>query len=220
MMLKRPYAAFGGTFAAALLLAAAGACAPTDEAGMEGADATADREEPTATAEATAGPGCYLARGTPAEAAERPSPLDSASITLDGDEAKVCYGAPSVRGRVIFGELEAWDQPWRAGANEATELHLGFPAEIGGVAVEPGTYSLYAIPGQESWEIAVSEATQRWGIPVPTDQDVGRVTVTPETVEEPVETLTWRWEQISDSEAELILEWDDTRVRVPVVRTS
>ena len=67
------------------------------------------------TASAQDAPGCYLARGTLAEAAERPSPLDSASVTLDGAEAKVCYGAPAARDRVVMGELVPFGQPWRTG---------------------------------------------------------------------------------------------------------
>jgi len=44
------------------------------------------------------------------------------------------------------GRAGPFDQPWRLGANEATSISVPFPAEIAGVRVKPGTYTLYAIP--------------------------------------------------------------------------
>ena len=38
--------------------------------------------------------------------------------------ARVIYGRPQKAGRVIFGGIVAYDQIWRLGANEATEIEF------------------------------------------------------------------------------------------------
>ena len=51
-----------------------------------------------------------------------PSPRDSVMGKVAGSNIKIWYGAPSVKGRTIFGGLEPWDKVYRAGANEATQF--------------------------------------------------------------------------------------------------
>lgn len=157
------------------------------------------------------------------ELTNRTSPPDSASIQLAGGFAKVCYSSPGARGRDIMGGLVPYGQPWRLGANEPTTLHLTFPAEIGGVEVEPGSYSLYAIPGEEQWEIVVNGATDRWGIPIDESvrsEDVGSITVSPAETGEMVENLSLSFDRQGESAAHLVIEWERTRLRVPLRRSS
>ena len=171
------------------------------------------------TAIPTHGQECYLARGDMAAAKERPSPLMETVITLGGQEAKVCYGSPSVKGRTIFGELEEFGQPWRLGANEATALHLPFAAEVGGIDLEPGSYSLFAIPGEAEWEIFVNSTFERWGIPLNdevTAANVGSFTRPTAATGDLVEQLTFRWEAHGEDMGHLVMEWENTRVEVPI----
>lgn len=169
-------------------------------------------------------PGCWLRDGvTRQAAAQRVSPRDSATIRLDVGVAKVCYGAPSARGRDIMGGLVPFGQPWRGGADEATALHVTFPAEVAGVAVNPGSYSLYVIPGNTVWIVRVNRVEERWGIPINSgvmENDIGEGTVEPEQIPQMVEQLRYRWERTDPGSANLILEWENTRVRVPVEATS
>ena len=154
--------------------------------------------------------------------AQRASPLDSAVVELGGAAAKVCYGRPSARGRVIMGGLVPFKEPWRLGANEATTIYVPFVAEIGGVRVQPGTYSLYAIPSDSTWQIVVNRNAARWGIPIDSSvraQDMGVDTVRAEPVGgKDVETLTLRFAPPKGGTTELIMEWVKTRVRIPVRR--
>jgi len=164
--------------------------------------------------------GCWTT-STPEQLAERPSPLDSALVTLGDGQVRVCYGRPSARGRQVMGTLVRYDEPWRFGANEATSIHLPFPAELGGVSVEPGTYSLYAVPGAESWTVKINGLVERWGIPIDeavTAQDVGSFTVVPENLDAPVETLTMSFQGAGADEAALVVEWELTRLRIPLRR--
>ena len=165
---------------------------------------------------------CWI-RGPADKLAERPSPLDSISVQLGGGTIKLCYSRPSARGRKVIGELVPFDQPWRLGANEATTIHLPFAAQLAGVRVEPGTYTLYAIPGAAKWQIVVNRGVQRWGVPIDTAvraNDVGAGTATTEALGAPVETLTLKFAPAQGNATELVLEWEKTRVRIPIRRAA
>lgn len=158
---------------------------------------------------------------TPEQLAERPSPLDSTLVTLGDGQAKVCYGRPSARGREVMGALVRYDEPWRLGANEATSIHLPFPAEIGSVSLGAGSYSLYAIPGVDEWTVVVNGIVERWGIPIDegvTSADLGAFTVPAEMLDSPVETFTVEFEEVGPGEAHLVASWESARIRIPVRR--
>ena len=159
-------------------------------------------------------------RGAPEALAERPSPLDSVDIPLGDASGKLCYGRPSARGRSVVGEVDPYGSPWRMGANEPTTLHLPWAASVGSVAVEPGSYSLYAIPEPGSWTIVVNGNTSRWGIPINPEvrrADIGSFTVRTSTLSEPVETLTFRFDGSGGSGA-LVYAWERTTFRIPIQR--
>ena len=164
-------------------------------------------------------PNCQF-RGAPDALAERPSPLDSVNVRLGGESAKLCYGRPSARGRTMIGGEDPYGSPWRFGANEPTTLHLPFSATIGGVAVEPGSYSLYAIPEAAAWTIVVNGNTNRWGIPISPDvrrADIGSFEVRPSSSGSYVETLTLDFEG-SGSAGAIVYAWENTTFRIPISR--
>ena len=165
---------------------------------------------------------CWI-RGPADKLAERASPLDSIAVQIGAGTMKLCYSRPAARGRKVVGGLVPFDQPWRLGANEATSIQVPFAAEIAGVRVEPGTYTLYAIPGASKWQIVVNRSVQRWGVPIDNDvraKDVGAGTVTTESLGAPVETLTLKFAPAAGNTTELVLEWEKTRVRIPIRRAS
>jgi ubiquinone/menaquinone biosynthesis C-methylase UbiE len=159
--------------------------------------------------------------GTREELAERVSPPDSVEASFDGGRVKVCYSRPSARERQIMGGLVPYGEPWRAGANEPTLIHLGFPARVAGVRLEPGTYSLYTVPGEEEWQIALNRSIYRNGMDlsdVVQARDVGRGSVRVQRLEEHVETLTLELIPGAPGSGELVLEWERSRVRIPIER--
>ena len=203
--------------AAAVLLSACGGAeeAPAPEAP---ADAALTAAEVTAAVE---GLDCFLNNATMAEATERPSPLHQEAIILGRDVGKVCYGAPSARGREVMGGLVPYGELWRSGANEATALHLPFAAEVGGVTLEPGSYSLFTRPGQDQWEVFVSPMFERWGIPITDEVQasvVGSFMVTPEATDTMVEVLDYSWEPAGPDSGTLVMSWENTRVSIPISR--
>jgi hypothetical protein len=169
----------------------------------------------------TNAPSCWLQEGTAADAAARPSPLGEVRFTLGSQEALLCYGRPSAKGRAVMGTLVPYGEPWRLGANEATTLHLPFAAHVGGVAVEPGSYSLYAVPGEKEWEFFVNSQAQRWGIPINTEvmgANVGSFKRPVGATAAPVEQLTFRWEGTDDATGQLVMEWASTQVSMTIHR--
>lgn len=164
-------------------------------------------------------PAQALACAPQADVEERASPYDSTTFDVGDAVAKICYSRPSLRGRtMIGGEAVPYGQVWRTGANEPTTIHLTTPASIAGIDVEPGSYSLYTIPRAEgAWTLIVNASTSQWGhestYPEVEDQDVGRVDVDVERLEEPVEQFTIR--PMADGTG-ILLEWQHSRVRVPI----
>lgn len=164
-------------------------------------------------------------RGDAAALAERASPLDSVSFALGTDaRVLVCYGRPSARGRtMIGGDAVPFGRVWRTGANETTKIRTLVPVTIAGIAVPAGTYSIYTIPGEGEWTVIVNRAWEQWGheryyTAEVEAQDVGRATVRSERVTEAVETFTIRTDRVGAEAVTLVLEWEHTRVRIPVVR--
>ena len=169
---------------------------------------------------------------TPEELAERPSPYDSVTVTVGNASAKICYSRPSARGRTVFGELVPWDTLWRTGANEPTIIHLDSDAEIAGMAVEAGSYSIYTLPGQEQWLVVVNRSIGQWGqtralpradgtmgessyTPEVEAQEVGRAPIEIEEIEH-VEMFTTSFGPPSGSATDIRFDWETTRIVVPV----
>ena len=153
----------------------------------------------------------------------RQSPLESLSFTFDGARGKICYGSPSLRGRQMIGtERVPYGRLWRTGANEPTTLHLDRPARLGPLSLLQGSYSIYTVPGERSWQVVVNRATSQWGLESEYDdevraQEVGRFSLEPETLALPVEKLTFSVEPLATGAVRLQLAWERIRLAVPLV---
>ncbi len=141
--------------------------------------------------------------------ATRPSPLDSVTVSAGSATGRLCYSRPSMRGRTIFGTpLAQYDSVWRTGANDPTTLHLTAPMELAGIKVGAGSYTITTIPGRTTWQVLVTDRGRR--------QEVGRATLPVETLREAVETFTIRSVPTGPDTSDLFLEWEKTRVKIPV----
>jgi hypothetical protein len=150
----------------------------------------------------------------------RASPYDSALVSVGAEQALICYGRPSARGREVFGGLVPYDRLWRTGANEPTILHLPFTADIAGMTVPPGTYSIYTEPRVGDWTLILNRSIAQWGhessyTPEVQAQEFGRATVPTERLDQHVEVFTIRGAP-TQAGAELLMEWERTRVRIPI----
>lgn len=146
-------------------------------------------------------------------------PLKAAMAKQSDDSSpviKVVYSRPSLKGRVIFGQLEAYGKVWRVGANESTEIKFFKPVIIGEKNIPAGTYSLFAIPNKDSWTVIINKQTDRWGAYTYDEKkDVVRVSVPVKPLTSPVEALAITFTP-NVSGANLIIAWEKTSVEVPV----
>jgi len=208
---------FKNLVAPALALAVLLGCGGGGEADGE---ASPVEEESMADVQPAPELACWLSGETSMEEAmERPSPLGETEVVLGDPVGKLCYGRPSARGRMVEGGLIPFGSAWRLGADEATSIHLAVPAVVGGIELEPGSYSLYTIAEEAEWEIFINAEAERWGIPINdavTASNLGSFTIPAETLDEPVEQLTASWEAQGPDSGDVILEWGNTRVRVEV----
>lgn len=152
----------------------------------------------------------------------RQSPLDSLTFTAAKQTVKLCYGRPSARGRkMIGGDNVPFGKLWRTGANEPTVIFTPVALDIAGVKVEPGKYSIYSVPGAKEWEIIVNRSTSQWGHESTYSkeveaQEVGRGKAPVEKLSKPVETFTITPHPAGGEVLHLYLDWETTRVAVPV----
>lgn len=129
--------------------------------------------------------------------------------------ARILYSRPHLQGRHIFHEVVPAAQPWRLGANEATELELFQPATLQNQRIEAGRYTLYAIPDEKQWTIVLNKQVYNWGLDIDPKQDVARITLPVEKPEAQLEYFTMAF-QGKEKEATLWIGWDNSLVKLPL----
>ncbi|HXN23922.1 MAG TPA: DUF2911 domain-containing protein [Candidatus Dormibacteraeota bacterium] len=122
------------------------------------------------------------------------------------------YHRPLVKGRKIFGGLEAYGKVWRAGANENTTIEFSDPVSIAGKLLPSGTYGLFMIPGESEWTVILSKNFTSWGAYTYNPaEDALRVTVKPQTSEFH-EALTYEFDDLKPDATAVTLRWDKLAV--------
>lgn len=130
---------------------------------------------------------------------------------------RVIYSRPAKKGREVFGKLIPFNEVWRAGANEATEIKFYKDAIIQGKAVKAGTYSLFIIPTASEWTLILNTDLDQWGAYSYTmGNDVLRVSVPVKKSEAVIENFSIRLTKGSDKETILKFGWDTTLVEIPI----
>ena len=148
----------------------------------------------------------------------RPSPLAVVSSRYKDTYIKITYSQPHKNGRAIFGALVPYGQVWRTGANEATEITVTRDIKLNGIDLKAGTYSLFTIPGKESWSIIINADLGLWGAyNYSSKMDVlhFEVPVTPVNDDYIYEAFTILIDP-KNSRADLVLAWDKSKVIIPI----
>jgi hypothetical protein len=146
-----------------------------------------------------------------------PSPPAKASVTLNGTKIMIDYNTPSMRGRKIFGGLLPYGHWWRTGANPATSFKTSGALKIGGTMVPAGSYTLYSIPSETTWQLIINKQTGQWGTEYDKSQDLARIDMQKKTLPSPQEKMSISFENTSGGSTELHIRWETTDVYVPVV---
>ena len=146
-----------------------------------------------------------------------PSPAETANVSLTGGSITVKYGAPSMRGRKIMGDLVPYDKVWRTGANEATAFATNTNLKIGGTAVPAGTYTLYTGPGASKWLLIVNKQTGQWGTVYNQDQDLARIPMKVSKLSSPQEKMSITFENTKGNSTEMHVKWENTDASVVIM---
>ncbi len=146
------------------------------------------------------------------------SPTDIAYAKVDRrakPTIKVIYSRPQKKGREVFGGLVPYNEVWRTGADEATEIKLFKDYNFGGKTVKAGTYSLFTIPGEKEWTIILNSDLDSWGhYSYDESKDVARIKVPAASASETVEAFGIGFKAV-DKGYHMVLGWDTTMVEVP-----
>lgn len=141
----------------------------------------------------------------------------SPKMTAEGKAGEVAivinYGAPSVKGRTIWGGLEAYGKVWRTGANEATTIAFSDTVEVAGKQVPAGTYAVFTIPTEGEWTVILNSVANQWGAyDYDATKDVLRFTVQPSMDNELVEVLQFTVTPAAENTAEVSLMWEKMKL--------
>jgi Protein of unknown function (DUF2911) len=149
------------------------------------------------------------------------SPEEGVSFSQNDVTIKVQYNRPYKKGREIYGGLVPYGKVWRTGANEATVFETSKNIQIDGKPLRAGKYTLWTIPGEETWTVIFNTEVGQWGVNFDgeanrdPEKDALQVMVHSVLQEREFEQFTISFEKTGE-EAEMVLIWDKTLVAVPI----
>lgn len=150
-------------------------------------------------------------------AAQMASEKGSVSQTVDGTTITVEYYRPVARGRTPFPDVVHWGRMWTPGANWATTIDVDRPVHIDGDLLPKGKYSVWMIPGQDSWTVMFNRDAKRFHMQPPASGDEQlRLTVKPVTGAH-METLAFYFPVVTRDGATLDMHWGTTVIPMRVV---
>jgi len=141
------------------------------------------------------------------------SPRLQAEGTINGVNISVDYGAPSVKGRTVWGGLEKYGKVWRAGANENTTVTFDKNVSINNTVVSAGKYGFFIIPNEKGdWTVILNEKNDGWGAySYNEEEDVLRFNIKPTFVDENQEQLKY-----TVKENNIHFAWEKVRLNIPL----
>tara|TARA_R110001592_G_scaffold164460_2_gene398615 strand:- start:6404 stop:6931 length:528 start_codon:yes stop_codon:yes gene_type:complete len=146
------------------------------------------------------------------------SPSQKIEQTVGFTTISVDYSRPGVKDRTIFGDLVPFGEVWRTGANQNTKITFSSDVTVGDVKLKAGTYALYTIPNEESWDVIFYTDATNWGNPKEWDEAKVAAKVSAEVMPVPdtIETFTIMFDDLKDTSAVLGFLWESTYVGVQI----
>lgn len=142
----------------------------------------------------------------------RASPKETTNGKINQSDVTITYGAPYVKGRVIWGELVPFDKIWRAGANEATTFEFSKDVDIENQKLPAGKYSFFLIPNKEKCTIIFNNDFNQWGAyKYDIDKDQLRLDVKPLISSYQVEKLVYEIDQNN-----ILIKWSNWVIKFDV----
>ena len=130
---------------------------------------------------------------------------------------ELVYSRPDIKNRTVFGDLVPYGKLWRTGANGATRLSFSSPVEIGGRKIDTGSYALYTIPAEDTWEVIINKGVNNNGVNgYKETDDIVHVTVPSVKTSVKTETFTIQFANIKPESCDLQLMWEKRMVSIPI----
>ena len=147
----------------------------------------------------------------------QPSPSSKIEQKVGLTDVTVTYSRPSMRSRVIFGDLVPYDELWRTGANANTVITFSDDVKVGGKTLKKGSYAIFTKPGRQNWEVIFYTDTNNWGTPQQWDNSKVAASVSAKVMPVPfnVETFSIAFNNFTNNGAQLEFIWEKTYVAVP-----
>ncbi len=128
------------------------------------------------------------------------------------------YTAPVVKGRVIWGGLVPYNEVWVTGAHRATSFEINKSFSMDGKTIPAGKYAIFTIPGEETWTFIVNKNwDQHLADDYTSSEDVIRMTIIPERLNQNQERLSYSIEANSVNEGVLYVRWEKVQLAVPIL---
>jgi hypothetical protein len=147
----------------------------------------------------------------------RPSPTATIKQKVALTEVEVNYSRPGMKGRKVFGDVVAYNEVWRTGANAVTTIKFADAVNVNGTAIPAGKYALLSIPGEKEWTVIISKDSAMDGVSAYKQEfDAARVVVKPRLLRDAVESFTIDFANFKDEGATLSLAWENTAIDLQV----
>ncbi len=147
----------------------------------------------------------------------QPSPSGKVSQKVGLAEVSVSYSRPSMKGRVIFGDIVVFDKMWRTGANSPTKIKFDDEVSFGGTKVPAGEYTLLSIPSKTEWSVMLNKDTKGNGAFTYQETDnVAVIKVKPQMLAQNVETFVIQFGNITNTTMDLEMMWEKTAIKVQI----
>lgn len=130
---------------------------------------------------------------------------------------KVSYSRPQKKGREVFGGMVKYDEVWRLGANETTEMKVYQDISIGGKTLIKGTYAVFAIPTADEWTVIFNADLDEWGhYSYKKEHDVLRVIASVRSSDVIIEAFSIQFEDSGNGKAKMKMAWDTVIAELPI----
>jgi len=148
-----------------------------------------------------------------------PSPKSKIEQTVGLTDVTVEYSRPSMKDRVIFGNVVPYGEMWRTGANKNSVITFSNDVMINGNKLKKGAYAIFVKPSEKSWEFNFYTDTNNWGTNgMPDKWDPAKValsTTSPvNTSTVSTETFTIDIGHLRNESAAISFKWDKVSVEL------
>ena len=146
----------------------------------------------------------------------QPSPFSKIEQMVGLTQVSLEYSRPAMRGRTIFGGLVPYGKTWRTGANMNTKITFAHDVTIDGQELKKGSYAIYTIPNETSWEVLFYSDANNGGVPQKWDDSkvAAKTNVSVNKMSFNIESFTMMFSDLSSNSATLGILWDDVYVGV------